>query len=139
MSAFHPKQTSLTHRPPSDRRREQGMVGEHEKSSVACASKDELNGTLGHVNLTDGKTGRVVNEYLSVSDVDPSFTVGHNAFATTIGEKAQIGQRAAVANECAVGAVFGFTADEHALADLRGHEPQRVERIREAPAGMVGR
>ena len=71
---------------------EERMLGKDEQRAAAGAAEYDVGGTLGHVDAGDLLACRIVDEDLSVGNVDVPFAIDCDAFAAAVGERLQIMQ-----------------------------------------------
>ena len=97
-------------------RRVERVVREDEQRAPVRAAEQELQRPLGHVDAADFLAVGRVDEHLAVGDVDAPVRTDRDALAAAVGERLQVGDRAAGADQAAVG------------RDLRsvGHEDARA-------------
>jgi len=109
-------------------------MGEDEKRFPICATEDELQWALGHIDLRNLLAGWRVDKNLAVGNVNVAVAVDRYTFASTVRKDLEIGKRAIGIHLGVVGDVFRLAADIDALARLGGEETVGVEVVAEAPA-----
>ena len=63
---------------------EERVMRQDEESSSICTAEDELQGTLGHLDLRDLLAGRRVDEDLAIGYIDIAVAIDGNTFASTL-------------------------------------------------------
>ncbi len=81
------------------------------------AAEHNVDRPLGHVDLRDLLSRRVIDEDLPVGDVDIAVAIDGDALSAALRKGLEISQRAISADERAIGAVLRRTADINSLAE----------------------
>ena len=88
------------------RHREQRVMREDEEGAAIGSAEQDLYRTLGHIYFTNRRAASVIDENLSVRDVDVALDVHGGALAAAIDERIQIAQRAVGLHDGAARAVL---------------------------------
>ncbi len=114
-------------------RREDYVMREDEERLSIGAAENELQRTLGNVDLRDLLADRRVDEDLAIGYIDIFVVVDGYTLASTLRERLEICKCAVRVHLGVVGDVFRLAADIDALARLGGEETVGVEVVAEAP------
>src|SRR5271157_6201412 len=112
---------------------EERMVGKNEQGAAAGAAENDIDGTFRHVDPPDLLARAVINEDLSVGNVDIAFAIDGDAFTAALREGLQIAERAVGVHQRPVGDVFRLAADIGAIAGKGTDEAISVEIIGKPP------
>src|ERR1700691_5729838 len=102
------------------------MREDEERFSIRT-TEDELQWTLGYVDLCDLLAGRRVDENLAIGYIDIAIPVDCDTFASAVRKGLEICERAVRVHLGVVGDVFRLAADIDALAWYDGEETISVK------------
>src|ERR1035441_9424887 len=115
------------------------MVGKNEQGAATGAAEDDIDGTFRHVDPPDLLASTVINEDLSVRNVDIAFAIDGDAFIAAVRKGLQLAERAVRVHQRSVCDVFRLAADINAVAGKGTDEAVSVQIVRETPpSGGVG-
>src|SRR5579863_6947921 len=123
----------------ADLRGKQRVVSEDEERFAIRAAEDELQRSLGHIDLRNLPARRRVDEDLSVGNVDIAAAIDRDALAAALRKRLQVRECAVRVRSRAVGDVLGLAGHINALARMRVEKSVSVEIVAESPAGDIVR
>ena len=103
------------------------MVRQDEEGSPPFPTEEKLQGPFGHIDAADLLAVGGIDEDLPIGDIDPPLRIHRDALPSPIREGPEVGDRAARAQQAAIGAVFRTIGEEDALALLPLDEAIAVE------------
>ena len=110
------------------------MVGEYEEGFATDPAEDELQGTLGNVNLRDLLAICREDKDFAVGNIDVALAIDGYAFPSTRGKRPEVCEGAVAVDLGCVSDIFRLAAYIHALAWLGGDKAVGVEVVTETPA-----